>query len=78
MVRLSKRIDRGLQSSDFLNSSDETRYREHKNEFDDPEVSMAEKRLYFDDPIGSPALGLNFDISDFKKMGKRKCCPPPL
>lgn len=59
-----------LQSSDFLNSSDETRYREHKNEFDDPEVSRAEKRLYFDDPIGSPALGLNFDISDFKKMGK--------
>ena len=53
-----------------MNSSDETRYREHKNEFDDPEVSRAEKRLYFDDPIGSPALGLNFDISDFKKMGK--------
>ena len=59
-----------LQSSDFLNSSDETRYREHKNEFNDPEVSRAEKRLYFDDPIGSPALGLNFDISDLKKMGK--------
>ncbi len=53
-----------------MNSSDETRYREHKNEFNDPEVSRAEKRLYFDDPIGSPALGLNFDISDLKKMGK--------